>query len=44
MPKEEYLNLTQKGKQNNHQRWMEKGKLVGEGMERGTGGGGHQHV
>ena len=29
--------LTQKGKLNSHQRWMEKGNWLREGVRRGTG-------
>jgi hypothetical protein len=31
------LNLTQKGKQNSCQRWMERRNWVGEGVRRGVG-------
>jgi hypothetical protein len=29
------MNFIQKGKQNSHQRWMERGNLVAEGVRRG---------
>jgi hypothetical protein len=31
------MKLTQKGKQNNHRRWMEEENWVGEGVKKGKG-------
>jgi hypothetical protein len=31
------VNLTQKGKQNSHQKWMDGGNWVGDSVRRGTG-------